>query len=550
MTSLYSIPGCHVERVARRGSAQARLTVRSESVGAQCPSCKSRSTAPHSTYVRHPTDLPCAGRPVQLELRVRRFYCRNPECSRRTFTEPVSRLLAARARRTRRLATAQCAVGMTAGAEAGARLLKPLAMPASPDTLLRLMHRAPRPAEKKPRVLGVDDWALRKGRTYGSILVDLEAHRVVDVLPDRSAPTVSQWLQRHRGVQVITRDRSSEYARAAQAGAPKAQQVADRWHLLLNGRQMVERWLTGAHARLRALPCVPKSSASPRPRRSSFPRTRSEVSAGEESRTRRLATYQEVRRRHLAGEPLLTIRRALKLARETVRKYALAEAFPERAVRRPGPSLLDPYLEHLARRQAEGCENALLLWRELRAKGYPGSSRQVHRWLQTRRAAPARSTPRARRDNRSTPTEACANSLPSPRQLAWLCVQPLSALSPTDKALLVRIEQDEEAAHVIALARRFTQLVRERGITHAAKPNPSCKAFEAWLREACTCGVRAVETFAAGLEQEGEAIRAALTTPWSNAQVEGQVTRLKFLKRQMYGRASFDLLRRRVLLAV
>ncbi len=438
---------------------------------------------------------------------------------------------------------------MTAGAEAEARLLKPLAMPASPDTLLRLMHRAPLPAEKKPQVLGVDDWALRKGRTYGSILVDLEAHRVVDVLPDRSASTVSQWLQRHRGVQVITRDRSSEYARAAQAGAPKAQQVADRWHLLLNGRQMVERWLTGAHARLRTLPCVPKSSAAPRPRRSSFPRTHSEVSAGEESRARRLATYQEVRRRHLAGEPLLTLSRALKLARGTVRKYALAEAFPERAVRSPGPSLLDPYLEQLTRRHAEGCENALVLWRELRAKGYPGSSRQVHRWLQTRRTAPARSTPRARRESHSTPTDARTYSLPSPRQLAWLCVQPRSALSPTDKALLARLEQDEEAARVIALARRFNQLVRERGVTHAAKPNPSCKAFEAWLREARSCWVRSVETFAAGLEQEGESIRAALTTPWSNAQVEGQVTRLKFLKRQMYGRASFDLLRRRVLLA-
>jgi hypothetical protein len=281
---------------------------------------------------------------------------------------------------------------MTAGAEAGARLLKPLEMPASPDTLLRLMHRAPLPAEKKPRVLGVDDWALRKGRTYGSILVDLEAHRVVDVLPDRSASTVSQWLQRHRGVQVITRDRSIEYARAAQAGAPKAQQVADRWHLLLNGRHMVERWLTGAHARLRALPFLPKPSASSRPRRSSFPRTRSEVGAGEESRARRLTTYQEVRRRHLAGEPLLTLSRALKLARGTVRKYAPAKAFPERAVRAPRPSLLDPHLEHLAQRHAEGCENALLLWR-----------------------------------------------------LAWLCVQPLSALSSSDKALLVCLEQDTDA---------------------------------------------------------------------------------------------------------
>ncbi|WNG18362.1 ISL3 family transposase [Cystobacter fuscus] len=305
MSQLYPILGCRVEQVVRRESTRAVLVVRAKRRGAQCPSCEEHSEVPHSIYIRRPAGLPTAGRSVQLELHVRRFRCRNARCARRTFSERLLDLLAPSARRTCRLARAQCSVGMTAGAEAGARLLVPLAMPTSPDTLLRLMHRTPLPPSTPPRVLGVDDWAWRKGRTYGSLLVDLEAQRVVDLLPDRSAPTLTSWRRRHPGVEVVTRDRSTEYARATMEGAPHAQQVADRWHLLLNGRQMVERWLAGAHARLRTLPPVSSAHDSAKRRHASFPRTRSEGLAREDSRARRFAVYQAVRERHLAGESLL-----------------------------------------------------------------------------------------------------------------------------------------------------------------------------------------------------------------------------------------------------
>ncbi len=176
---------------------------------------------------------------------------------------------------------------------------------------------------------------------------------------------------------------------------------------------MVERWLTGAHARLQALPEAPSAEASPVRCHASFPPTRSDEHAGEESRARRVAAYEEVRRRHLAGAPLLRISRTLKLARATVRKYARAETFPERAVRVPGRSILDPFLQYLEGRHAAGCENALALWREIRAKGFGGTSRQVHRWLQIRRSAPARSTPRRRSNG---PGSASSHSPRSPLQ--------------------------------------------------------------------------------------------------------------------------------------
>lgn len=238
----------------------------------------------------------------------------------------------------------------------------------------------------------MDDWALKKGRTYGTILVDLERRRVLDLLPDRTAGTLAAWLRRRPGIEVIARDRSTERARGAALGAPKATQVADRWHLLLNIRQMVERWLAGAHARLRQLPAsVGKAGVAPSTRRTrAFPRSRAAAAASADSRARWQAVYDEVRRRHAGGEPLQMISRKMGLARGTVRKFAHAASFPGRAPRVPGPSMLDPWLEHLSRRVAAGCENGLALWRELRGMGYPGMSRQVHRWLAERRTKPAK----------------------------------------------------------------------------------------------------------------------------------------------------------------
>ena len=215
-------------------------------------------------------------------------------------------------------------------------------MPTSGDTVLRLVRRLPLPRRPAPRVLGVDDWARRKGQTYGTILVDLERHRVVDLLPDRSAPTLADWLRRHRGIRTVARDRSTEYARGIGLGAPRAVQVTDRWHLLLNLRQMAERWLAGVHGRLRRLPPIPGRPAGPARRTGAFPRSQAERAASAESRARWKALYDEVRRRIAAGEPLLTISRRMGLARGTVRKFADAESFPERAVRPTGPSILDP----------------------------------------------------------------------------------------------------------------------------------------------------------------------------------------------------------------
>jgi transposase len=260
------------------------------------------SRAVHSRYRRHPADLPSLGRRVHVGLRVRRFYCRNAKCARRTFAERLPELVVPHARRTARLAEAQSQVGAALGGEAAARLLHRLAMPASPDTVLRLIRRLPLPVPEPPRVVGVDDWALRKGRTYGTIVVDLERRRVIDLLPDRTSTTVAAWLRQRPRIEVVARDRSTEYARAAAIGAPKAVQVADRWHLLANVRDMLERWLARAHVRLRRLPVPPGGDERcPGQRTQAFRRSSTEVAASADSRACWLAAYEDVRRRHLAG---------------------------------------------------------------------------------------------------------------------------------------------------------------------------------------------------------------------------------------------------------
>lgn len=559
MIELCPMPGCRVEAITPDGPDLLHVDARGTRPSGRCPACGRASRAVHSRYRRHPADLPSLGRRVHVGIRARRFYCRNAKCARRTFAERLPELVAPYARRTTRLAEAQGRVGAALGGEAAARLLNHLASPCSPDTVLRLVCRLPLPVPESPRVVAVDDWALRKGRTYGTIVVDLERRRAIDLLPDRTSTTVADWLQQRPGTEVVARDRSSEYARAAAIGAPKAVQVADRWHLLVNVRAMLERWLARAHARLRRMPVLSEGDGRcPGQRTQAFRRSSTEVAAGADSRARWHAAYEDVRRRHLAGEALLAIGRATGLARATVRKYAYADSFTERAVRRPGRSILDPFIAHLEARMTEGCEDAMALWRELQERGYAYGPKMVQKWVAENRTRPARGTPRKWLQDASVSAgpglgsglgSGSGPALPSPKQLAWLLVRPVTALSLRDATVVGRVEQDKEAAQVATLARRFTALVRECGAGQLTRPVAPMAGLDAWLAEARSCGIGAVETFAAGLELDGAAVRAALTEPWSSGQAEGQINRLKLLKRQSYGRASFDLLRRRVLMA-
>lgn len=534
----FDLPGCQLNGVE---TAEVTLVVEASSKArsAVCPECSCRSRRVHGLYIRSPADLPVSDRGVGLRLRVRRFRCLNSACPRQTFAEPFTNLVTRYARRTDRLAASQVRTGLSAGAEAGARLLGDLRMPTSPDTVLRLLHRHPVPEAETPRVLGIDDWAWRKGRSWGTILIDLETRRPVDLLPDRTSTTVSAWLREHPGVEVVARDRSTEYARAISEGAPNAAQVADRWHLLHNLRQVLVRHLTSARGRLKSLPGTENlPSDGARVRR----RSPAEQEVSSAARNRHLARYTEARRLHAEdGLNILQIARTLRISRTTVRKYLVADAFPERSRHSVPPSILAPYQEYLNARWVGGVRSARGLWLEIQALGYPGSMRPVSRWAQGRRTEPH---PCTRRDHLETclaPPDATPRRgrLPSTRRLAWLLVRDSETLDEVETVVLTHVRQDAEIAALHDLARSYTRMVRDK------QP----EALDRWLKASSTSGISAVVSFGEGLRRDYSAVRAALAEPWSSGQAEGQINRLKMLKRQMYGRAGFDLLRKRVLCA-
>jgi transposase len=253
MQELVKIPGCQITSI-ECSKNKVIIKAQGKSKTAPCPSCGKRSSSIHSRYKRSPTDLSISDKAVALELEVRRFRCKNAACKHTTFAKRFPDVVQPRVQRTIRLAETQTDMGIKVGGEVGSKLLAKLHMPTSGDTLLRLVRKAKLPNYEAPRVVGVDDWSFHTGQTFGTILVDLEKHRVLDLLGDRTAETLAAWLKQYPDIEIVSRDRSHDYARAAREAAPKATQVADRWHLLHNLQQMLTRWFQSINGQLRRLP--------------------------------------------------------------------------------------------------------------------------------------------------------------------------------------------------------------------------------------------------------------------------------------------------------
>ena len=483
-------------------------TARSPSRSSACPRCGNISTHVHSRYHRSLADLPAHGRAVVIKVAVRRYRCGRTTCPQKIFAERLAPAIAsAFARRTARLEIIVHQLGLALGGRPGQGLARRLLLPVSKDTLLRVVRLRAVSSFAAPRVVGIDDWAWRRGHRYGTIVCDLECRRIVDILPDREVPTVEAWLAARPSISVIARDRGGGYGQAAARGRPNALQVADRWHLIENASaaflQAVRRVMNPIRTALKIGTVDPDRLTCAERRQY-------------EGWRRRDAANQVIRGLALDGVPIKEIARRTAQARDIVRRVIRGERDD---VFRPRASSLEPFRDQLEREWTAGCRNGAELWRRLRVVGFPGAARVVSEWATRRRADESAAVPRR---------------IPSSRAIARMMMADPERRSKAETAIVATIETAVPALAVARdLVREFHLLIKSRDVGD----------FDAWIEKAAE-GL--IGSFAAGLTQDREAVRAAIVEPWSNGQTEGQITKLKLVKRQMYGRANLDLLRARL----
>jgi len=516
------------------------LVVEPTRAAVPCPQCGELSWRQHSRYERHPLDLPWRGQTVRMRVHSRRWFCDTPTCPRKIFAERFDGALARYARRTDGTTDLLTTFALQAGGEGGARLARRAGVPVSPDTLLRLLH-ALRDADDQrgPRVLGVDDVALRrKQRRYGTLLIDLETHRPIDLLDDRTADVFANWLRHHPGVEIIVRDRAGAYAEGGRQGAPDAIQVADRFHLSANAGAALDEVLRSRRRHIEyVVVSEPTEQLGPSPTAPLPPPSQTQQDLAIR-RTRRSARWDDVRSRRAAGYGIARIAREMGMHRRTVRRYLAAPAPPRnRPAEHPKPSgltspTLRPFIDYLQGRWQAGCTNVAQLQRELEAQGYQGSYSLLMQALQPWRGPrPPPEPGRGRR--RGRPRVKRVN-------VRWLCLRPPDQLEPYElDALRVILEGDERLALGYALLQRFRRVIARRSV----------RDLDDWLVDAEASILRPFVSLAHGIQADRAAVVNGLTLPLSTGPVEGTVTKVKLLKRQGYGRASTHLLRRRVISA-
>lgn len=519
------------------------LTVSCTTPSACCPLCQQASTSIHSHYTRTLTDLPCLGWQTRLIIQVRRFFCHNPLCRQRIFTERLPNITTPWSRRTQRLAHVQEQLALAVGGIASERLAHLLQLPTSLDTFLRLIRRRPTTEHPTPHVLGVDDWAIRKGHQYGTLLVDLETHEPVDVLPDRTTESLRTWLETHPGVAIISRDRAGNYAEGARLGAPHALQVADRWHILKNLGEALTKILDNHRRQLQQLPALPLPATPLTPSltldeiEQETKLTPSQQARQAARRQQRLERFEAVQDLFQQGWSLSAIAAYLGLDRKTVRKYAHADTFPERQPRSPQASLLDPYKSYVWQRWHAGCRNAAQLLREIREQGYRGGNTVLRQFIAHMRKA-LHLPPRTRMIRPAQTLSENSERPMTPRRATWLILQAPDQITDTIQDQIDHMRtMHPNVDSAISLTQDFANMLRTRTVSH----------LDTWLEAATDSGLPPLRSFANGIRRDYDAVRAGLELEWSTGQVEGQINRLKFIKRQMYGRANFDLLRLRVL---
>ena len=521
------------------------ISARSTQITVCCPICGTLATRVHSRYTRCLAEVPCGGRRVCLQLLVRKYFCEVPTCERKIFTERFTAFVQSWARVTRRLYQVVQMLGLATGGRLGVRVMQRLGIRTSRRTILRRIMALPAAPVAPVTHVGIDDFSFRRGRRFGSIIVNLQTRQVIDLLPDRTAETAAAWMSVHPEITFVSRDRGGDYAAAARQGAPQATQVADRFHIYKNLVDAVELTLARCRTDIRQAASASNADVASlvEPLRVptevvSIENWKQALDAGFERerhlrRAQRLDRYRQMVDLQTQGLPPSDIARRVGLGPRTVARWLAADTFPERKPRPKQKSRFDPYAAYILQRWEQGCRNGLQMYQEIKAQGFTGSERMVYRFLlplrRNQRIILLASVPHAPLQDFSA------------HAAVWLFVRDPTCLDEEELTTLATICQASTTAQQLyELVQDFRQMLHHREGAH----------LDEWLARVAASTIRELQSFAFGVERDKAAVQAGLIHPHSNGIVEGKVHKLKLIKRMMFGRAKFPLLRQRVLHAL
>lgn len=475
------------------------VIARARGCGAACPKCGQVSRRVHSRYARTLADIAIGGRQVEIRLTIRRFFCPARGCESRTFAEQVHGLTAPYARKTPPLTGMLEHIAVALAGRAGSRLAGGLGVPASRQVMLRLVMAIPDPGAGSPRVLGVDDFAIRRGQHYGTVLIDCETGAPLELLEGRDAQPLADWLAAHPGVEIICRDRSGAYADGARTGAPGAIQVADRWHLWQNLAGAVEKCVA-AHRSFLAEPAPDVPGVPPAGPASEAGPPEPSGKFAERARHK----HELVRALRAEGRGLREIARHLGWGLHTVQRYDRAATWQELAGNRwpPRPSKLDPFKPYLDQHAGQDHGSFTRLFREIKDLGYDGSYSVVRSYLDTQRPA-------------KTPLPEAS---PTIREVTnWLTRRPDSLTEDEQPRLKAIVDRWPELQTASSQVRAFAAMI----INLIGQDLPE------WMATARDSGLPGIASFAKGLEQGLDAVTNGLTMNWNSGPVEGRVNHIK-----------------------
>lgn len=497
------------------------VNVESRQNGCHCPLCNAKSFRVHSYYFRTILGLPMLGNETWIRLRSRKFYCKNDGCKMKVFTERFDMHFMRGKRITENVQEKASKIALLLGGKGGEKLCRLMNMPVSRSALIRRIHNSEVPVLDAPRIVGLDDWAFRKGLKYGTVLVDMEKRKIIDLLPDREAETVEKWLKQYPNIEVVSRDRYTNYAIGVSKALPDAQQVADRWHLIKNLGEAVKKVLERTQGTLKQ---KAKLMYAPKPSEQASKICMSEKT--QQALGKKQGLMDEVKRLFRDGVAIRAISRTLQINRKTVRKYLDMEvALPKSYSSRTKIFLYEDYIRNaIATRPGVLIKD---LYKEIKDLGYKGKTTQgyvdIGKYV-------------GKREKIEHPKD-----LPlvywRPSQVSILLYRDPKEVHKKDQNLLDYLRKEStEIEACYYLFQRFRVMLE----------NKEGNILRKWVDDAMSASIKELRSFGQGILNDFYAVQNAVALPWSNGQVEGQVNKLKMLKRQMYGRASFDLLRKRL----